>query len=316
MKTFAMTAALLALAGIARADGVNWETSYANGLAEAKKSGKLLHVHFAADWCGPCKAMDRELFHDADAAKYLNDTFVNVLIDVDKDPDTAKKFKVSGIPDSRVVDAGEKEILRSVGYPSKLLDQMKSIGEVSKVQKMLADKPGDPATAIAASEIYARLGGDKLEEAGKFLEKAIEGDPEDKSGKLVELWYRLGLVNQKAGRADEAEEAWARVGKMDPNNTKGFIDDIQFARVQKQADEEDWGSAERSVTEFLKQFSESERVADAKFLLGAAQFYNEKNDEAISTWKDLIRAHPDTPAAKKAQIGLAAAEKKKAKRSQ
>ena len=38
------------------------------------------------------------------------------------------------------------------------------------------------------------------------------------------------------------------MAEMDPQNRKGFIDDIQFARVQKQADDEDWGSAERSVT--------------------------------------------------------------------
>ena len=50
MKRLGWAAALLATAAIARADGVNWETNYANGVAEAKKSGKLIQVHFTADW--------------------------------------------------------------------------------------------------------------------------------------------------------------------------------------------------------------------------------------------------------------------------
>ncbi len=50
MKRLGWAAALLATAAIARADGVNWEKDYAKGIAAAKESGKLVQVHFSADW--------------------------------------------------------------------------------------------------------------------------------------------------------------------------------------------------------------------------------------------------------------------------
>ena len=50
MKPLGLVVALLAAAGVARADGVNWETDYAKGVKAAKESGKLLQVHFSADW--------------------------------------------------------------------------------------------------------------------------------------------------------------------------------------------------------------------------------------------------------------------------
>lgn len=50
MKRFSWAAAFLAAAAIARADGVDWMTDYAKGLEKAKESGKLVQVHFTADW--------------------------------------------------------------------------------------------------------------------------------------------------------------------------------------------------------------------------------------------------------------------------
>ena len=50
MKRFSWAAAFLAAAAIARADGVEWVTDYAKGLETAKTSGKLIQLHFSADW--------------------------------------------------------------------------------------------------------------------------------------------------------------------------------------------------------------------------------------------------------------------------
>ncbi|KAF0244551.1 MAG: hypothetical protein FD180_2440 [Planctomycetota bacterium] len=50
MKRVSLAAAFLAAAAIARADGVEWETDYAKGIAKAKESGKLVQLHFTADW--------------------------------------------------------------------------------------------------------------------------------------------------------------------------------------------------------------------------------------------------------------------------
>jgi tetratricopeptide (TPR) repeat protein len=311
MKRFSWAAAFLAAAAIARADGVAWESDYAKGVEKAKETGKLLHVHFAADWCGPCKELDKEVFHNEVSAKYFNETFVNVLIDVDKDPDTTKKFKVGPIPDTRILDVSGKELLRIIGNQPDFFEQVRSFGDLKAVEKSVKDNPKDLKTLIAAADFYTKIG--RLPDAGELLEKAIELDEETKAQKRVELFYRLGLVNLKAGHSAEADAAWAEVAKMDRENKQGFIDDLQFERCKKQTEEEDYFAAERSLSDFLNRYADSEHVPEAKFLLGRSQFFSDKLEDAISTWKDLIREKPGTEAAKKAETGLKFAEKKNKK---
>jgi len=252
--------------------------------------------------------MDTDTYSNADIAKYLNENFVNIRIDTDKDPETAKKFKVRAIPDTRFLDSSEHELSRLIGHRAEFFDQAKSLGEIASVQKSLKENPKDIPTLIAASIFYMKLG--HLDDAGALLEKAADLDKDNATGKREEIFYRLGVVNMKAGNDANAEAAWAEVGKMDPQNKKGFIDDLQFDRCRKQTDEEDYLGAERSLEDFLKRYVDSEHVPDARHLLGMAQFFNEKTEEAISTWKDLIREKPGTEAAKKAEKGLKFAEKK------
>lgn len=252
--------------------------------------------------------MDTDTYQNADIAKYLNENFVNIYIDTDKDPGTAQKYKVRAIPDTRFVDSAERELLRIIGHRPDFFDQVKSLGEISAIEKALKDKPGDIPTILAAAEVYLKIG--RAQEAGDLLEKAVESDPDNKSGRREELFYRLGVANQKSGKLDRAEMAWQQVARMDPENKKGFIDDIQFDRCRQQTDEQDWLGAERSLEDFLKRYPDSEHAPDAKYLMGMAQFFNENKEGAVSTWKDLIREKPGTDAAKKAEKGLKYAEKK------
>lgn len=51
MRTLASLALALAVAGTASAEGFAWiENDYDKALAEAKATGKLLHVNFWAEW--------------------------------------------------------------------------------------------------------------------------------------------------------------------------------------------------------------------------------------------------------------------------
>ena len=50
MKRLSWAAAFLAVASFAQAGGVDWMTDYEKGLEKAKDSGKLVQLHFTADW--------------------------------------------------------------------------------------------------------------------------------------------------------------------------------------------------------------------------------------------------------------------------
>ena len=50
MRHLILAAAVFAAAGNASAGGVEWAKNYDEALASAKQSGKLIHLHFYADW--------------------------------------------------------------------------------------------------------------------------------------------------------------------------------------------------------------------------------------------------------------------------
>ena len=75
---------------------VNWESSYKRALKKSKKENKPILMYFTgSDWCGPCKILDKKLFH-SDKFRNIADKDL-ILYEVDnprnKDLLSAKKLE-------------------------------------------------------------------------------------------------------------------------------------------------------------------------------------------------------------------------------
>jgi thioredoxin-related protein len=72
--------------------------SYAQGLEQARQTGKHLLVNFSADWCIYCKKMKKETYTDPDVIAYINEHFVPVMVDTQKEKQIANQYYVRGLP--------------------------------------------------------------------------------------------------------------------------------------------------------------------------------------------------------------------------
>ena len=69
-------------------------------MARAKHEKKLVVLDFFAEWCAPCKRMEKTTFADA-RVKALLERCVVVRIDTDRQEELARRLGVVGLPDIR-----------------------------------------------------------------------------------------------------------------------------------------------------------------------------------------------------------------------
>lgn len=89
---------------------VKW-TSFDEGMKTAAEKNLPVYVEFYATWCPPCKEMARTTFRNTDVAKMLNEEFVSVKVDIDKERDLALRYGARSIPHHVVMDS-KGEILK------------------------------------------------------------------------------------------------------------------------------------------------------------------------------------------------------------
>ncbi|MDX2361367.1 MAG: thioredoxin domain-containing protein [Crocinitomicaceae bacterium] len=88
----------------------------------AQSTGKLVFIDCYTDWCGPCKRMAAGAFKDPEVAALYNKNFINVKIEMEKNPDgvgLARKYKVNAYPTLVFINGQGDLIGKRVGMQSK-----------------------------------------------------------------------------------------------------------------------------------------------------------------------------------------------------
>ena len=100
-------------------DVVFFEGSWEELNAAAAAQNKYIMVDAYTDWCGPCKQMDKMMFHDnAEVAAVMNENFISYKIDCERDFGLvfSRKFKVAGYPTLLFFNSNGQLIDRQMGF--------------------------------------------------------------------------------------------------------------------------------------------------------------------------------------------------------
>jgi thioredoxin-related protein len=109
-------------------NSVKWYT-FDEGMALGQSQEKRIFMHFWAEWCGYCRRMEKKTFSNPAVIAKLNENFISIKVDFDRDKRLVTMFNVAGLPDNWFFSKDRKEIKHQPGYipPEKFLVMLKKI---------------------------------------------------------------------------------------------------------------------------------------------------------------------------------------------
>lgn len=116
-NVIATTTMLLAMSATAQTNFRH--ITYDEAINAAKTENKLIFMDFYTDWCGPCKMMMRDVFPQKEVGDFMNDKFVCIKLNAEKEgKELAKLYKVNAYPTFVGIDTNKNIVFTKVGGSS------------------------------------------------------------------------------------------------------------------------------------------------------------------------------------------------------
>lgn len=231
--------------GIAAQDNqINWTTDFKQAQTLARETNRPLLLDFTAEWCKPCKAMDKEFWVLPEVVAAMK-PFVAVKVDFDKERSLAGKYGVGAIPFVVFADPLGSLITFRRGLSKKNLSELnqifnempKDFAVVKEAYKTLEVNKNDAAALLQIADFYtqsrmAMLGND-------YYKRALKTDLiKNNAAQKERISAALG-VNYFISEADaQAVETLADYLKdyPDTKNRERFLSmlAISYARLGKE----------------------------------------------------------------------------------
>jgi thioredoxin-related protein/YHS domain-containing protein len=93
-----------------------WHTDLNEARREAERLHRPILCHFGAEWCAPCQKMERSVFTQRAVIDQLRANAVCLKIDVDRQPDIARRFGVERFPTDIFIEPSGQRLMESTGF--------------------------------------------------------------------------------------------------------------------------------------------------------------------------------------------------------
>lgn len=116
-----------------------WLKDFDTAESESQRLERPLLIHFHADWCVPCRRMDRDVLNSSELAAQFQQSFVGVKVDADQHPKLLKRFGVRSLPADVVVSPDGQVLIQTSGYQEKRT----YVARLDRLGQRLRPAPGE-----------------------------------------------------------------------------------------------------------------------------------------------------------------------------
>ena len=257
----------------AGSENVDWKSNYNNAVSTAKETGKPLLIEFWATWCGPCKAMEAEVWPDSKVVSHAK-KFIAIAVDVDRDKGTASLFHVHVIPTIVLADPWGNPIIRVEGYQS--VNQMAAMmngipGDFSPINEFNAvlEKDRKNTSALqSVAQFYMKIGAADL--SNRYFEDALKTDGAKTNPDLrQEIMLNVAVNNLNAKKYNDARKNFQQCIKDNPNGSR--CDKALYGLMMTSLNQGKLAEANKTFEELKAKYPDSEAAKKAAQALSQQQ---------------------------------------------
>jgi hypothetical protein len=164
-----------------RAAEIAWRPWGEPAFEEARRLGRPVLLSLSAVWCHWCHVMDETSYSDTRVIRHVNERFIPIRVDNDRNPDVNRRYNMGGWPTTAFLTPGGEVITGATYLPA---DQM--IQALERVSAFFDDNKAaltalgtaEPAHANDREAALAQLGGVPVRRDHADLAAVFEGDPD------------------------------------------------------------------------------------------------------------------------------------------
>lgn len=206
----------LVLAPAPPADEPFAELTFREAAARASREGRLLLLDFTAAWCPPCRRMEAQTWPDAELRAWLAEHALAIQVDLDAEPELARRFDVQAIPTVLFL-RGEAVLDRHTGFldapelrawGAGLLEG-RTMADAREAELVRMARSRDASTLHDYAEELAHLG--RLDEAAAAFVRAWDASRSEPSMVGVRHSFLLSDMLDLAERHPPARPAFERL---------------------------------------------------------------------------------------------------------